>query len=141
MMMLSLIIISMKTKSIRSSKLLKGKKALSSKWVYQVKEENNGSKKYKARLLVKIFQQKEGIGYTEIFSLLVKFTTIRIVLELVAKDDLHLRQLDINIAFLHGGLEKEVYMQQSQGFKIQRKGRMVCKLQKNLYSLKQARQQ
>ncbi|GJW01997.1 retrovirus-related pol polyprotein from transposon TNT 1-94 [Tanacetum coccineum] len=35
-----------------------GKKALQSKWVFRVKEEQDGSKRYKARLVVKGFQQK-----------------------------------------------------------------------------------
>ena len=41
-----------------------GKKALQNKWVYRMKEEHDGSKRYKARLVVKSFQQKEGIDYT-----------------------------------------------------------------------------
>ncbi|GJY24182.1 putative RNA-directed DNA polymerase [Tanacetum coccineum] len=38
-----------------------GKKALQSKWVFRVKEEQDGKKKYKARLVVKGFQHKQGI--------------------------------------------------------------------------------
>ena len=45
-----------------------GKKALHNKWVYRIKNEHDGSKCYKARLVVKGFQQKEGIDYTNIFS-------------------------------------------------------------------------
>ena len=44
-----------------------GKKALHNKWVYRIKNEHDGSKRYKARLVVKGFQQKEGIEYTNIF--------------------------------------------------------------------------
>ena len=58
--------------------------------------------------MVKGFQQKEGIDYTEIFSPVVKTTTIRVVLSLVAADNLYHEQLDIKTAFLHGELDKEI---------------------------------
>ncbi|KAE8654176.1 E3 ubiquitin protein ligase upl2, putative isoform 2 [Hibiscus syriacus] len=38
-----------------------GKKALHNKWIYRIKEEHDGSKRYKARLVVKGFQQKEDV--------------------------------------------------------------------------------
>ena len=61
-------------------------------------------------MVVKGFQQKEGINYNEIFSLMVKLTTIRTVLALVARDDLYLEQMDVKTTFLHGDLEEEIYM-------------------------------
>ena len=123
------------------AELPKGKKALQNKWVYRIKEEHDGSKRYKARLVVKGFQQKEGIDYNEIFSPVVKLTTIRTILALVAKEDLILEQLDVKTAFLHGVLEEEIYMKQPQGFEVRGKENMVCKLQKSLYGLKQAPRQ
>jgi Reverse transcriptase (RNA-dependent DNA polymerase) len=36
-------------------KLPKGKKTLQNKWVYRVKEEADGNKRYKARIVVKGF--------------------------------------------------------------------------------------
>ncbi|KAE8664067.1 hypothetical protein F3Y22_tig00112857pilonHSYRG00227 [Hibiscus syriacus] len=60
------------------AELSPGKKALHNKWIYRIKEEHDGSKRYKARLVVKGFQQKECIDYNEIFSPVVKLSTIRL---------------------------------------------------------------
>ena len=89
------------------TELPEGKKALHNKWVYRLKNEHDGSKRYKARLIVKGFQQKEGIDYTEIFSPVVKMSTIRLVL---GGKSLHLEQLDVKTAFLYGNLEENLYM-------------------------------
>ncbi|KAK9133630.1 hypothetical protein Scep_013158 [Stephania cephalantha] len=122
-------------------KLPTGKKAIQNKWVYRLKQEQDGSQRYKARLVVKGFQQKAGIDFTEIFSPVVKMTTIRTVLSIVAAEDLHLEQLDVKTAFLHGDLEENIYMQQPQGYVEAGKEHLVCKLHKSLYGLKQAPRQ
>ena len=88
----------------------KGKKVLHNKWVYRIKNEYDDSKRYKARLVVKGFQQKKGIDYSKIFSPVVKMSTIRLVLGMVAAENLHLEQLDVNTAFLHGNLEEYIYL-------------------------------
>lgn len=96
-----------------------GKKALHNKWVYRIKNEHDGSKRYKAKLVVKWFQQKECIDYTEIFSPVVKMSTIRLVLGMMAAENLHLEQLDVKTTFLHGDLEENLYMIQLEGFIVQ----------------------
>jgi hypothetical protein len=68
-----------------------GKRALQNKWVYKFKEEDGGEKQYKARLVVKGFSQKKGIDFDEIFSPIVKMTSIRTILSLVAVEDFHLK--------------------------------------------------
>jgi ATP-binding cassette subfamily B (MDR/TAP) protein 1 len=88
--------------------------------------------------VVKGFQQKEGIDYTEIFSHVIKLTTIRLVLSIVATKGLYLEQLDVKTAFLRGDLEEEVYMQQQEGFAKKGNDEMVCRLTKSLYGLKEA---
>ena len=118
-----------------------GKKALHNKWVYRVKEDHDGYKRYKARLVVKGFQQKEGVDYTEIFAPVVKLNTIRSVLSIVASEELYLEQLDVKTAFLHGDLDEEIYMHQPEGFSEEGKKNMVCRLKKSLYGLKQAPRQ
>ena len=57
-----------KNKTWSLTKLPEGKKVLQNRWVYRLKEELDGNKRYKARLVVKRFQQRQGIDFTEIFS-------------------------------------------------------------------------
>ena len=87
-----------------------GKKALHNKWVYRIKNEHDGSKRYKTRLVVKGFQQKKGINYSEIFSPVVKMSIIKLVLGMVAAKNLYIEQLDVKMAFFHGDLEEDIYM-------------------------------
>jgi len=102
-----------------------------------LKEEDGGEKHYKAKLVVKGFAQKKGIDFDEIFSPVVKMTSIRTILSLVEVEDLHLEQF-VKTTFLHGDLEEEIYMQQPQGYEIKGKDNLVCRLKKSLYGLKQA---
>jgi hypothetical protein len=103
-----------------------------------LKEEDGGRKLYKARLVVKGFAQKKGIDFDEIFSPIVKMTSIRTILSLVVVEDLHLEQLYVKTIFLHGYLEEDIYMQQPQGYDVKGKGNLVCRLKERFYGLKQA---
>ncbi|KAK0597554.1 hypothetical protein LWI29_026462 [Acer saccharum] len=72
-------------------KLPKGKRALKNKWVYRVKQEQHTTQpRYKARLVVKGFSQKKGIDFDEIFSPVVKMSSIHVVLSLAASLDLEI---------------------------------------------------
>ena len=61
--------------------------------------------RFKARLIAKEFTQREGIDYTKIFSLVVKFKTIRMIFAIVVQYDLELEQLDVKTSFWHGDLD------------------------------------
>ncbi|GMH09540.1 hypothetical protein Nepgr_011381 [Nepenthes gracilis] len=124
------------------AKLSKGKKALKNKCVFPLKtSEDTMQPRYKARLVVKGFSQCKGIDFDEIFAPVVKMSSVRVVLGLVAVLDLKIEQLDVWTVFLHGNIQEEIYMEQSEGFKIKGKKGLICRLRKSLYGLKQAPRQ
>ena len=123
--------------------LPKGKRIVGCKWVFKRKEGIPGIEppRFKARLVAKGYTQKEGIDFHEVFSPVVKHSSIRILLAIVSTFDLELEQLDVKTAFLHGELEEQIYMSQPEGFIVPNKKDHVCLLNKSLYGLKQSPRQ
>ncbi|GKE15668.1 ribonuclease H-like domain-containing protein [Tanacetum coccineum] len=98
--------------------LPKGRKAIGSKWVFKIKYKSDGKiERYKARLVLKGFNQREGIDFNETFS-----------------------HMDVNIAFLYDDLNGTLYMSLPLVYFPSNETR-VCKLNKSLYDLKQAPRQ
>lgn len=63
-----------------------------------------------------------------------------IVLRMAATMNLEIEQMDMKTVFLHGDLEKDIYIEQPERFRVKGKEDMVYKLRKSLYRLKQASQ-
>jgi hypothetical protein len=92
-------------------------------------------------LWLKASRRREGIDYTEIFSLVSCKDSLRIIMALVAHYDLKLHQMDVKMAFLNGDLLENVYMTQPKGFAVKEKEHMGFHLRKSIYGLKQASRQ
>ena len=121
----------------------KNQQLVECKWLYKLKEGMSISEpfRFKARLVAKRFTQRKGIDYNEIFSPVVKFKTIRLMLAIVVQFNLELEQLDVKTAFLHGDLEEKIYMSQPAGYVDSINPNHVCLLKKSLYGLKQSPRQ
>ena len=97
--------------------------------------------KYKARLVVKGFRQKEGLDYFDTYSLVTRITSIRMLIALAAVYGHEIHQMDVKTSFLNGEFKEEIYIEQPEGFVVPGKEKKVCKLIKSLYGLKQAPKQ
>ena len=91
-----------------------------------------------AYLVAKGFSQVEGVDFDNIFSPVVRFETVRLMLALAALENWHIESLDIHSTYLYGKLIKENYMKQPKGLRVPGQEHKVLHLLHALCSLKQA---
>ena len=118
--------------------LPEGRHPIGFKWVFKIKHDNRGeTRRYKARLCGQGFSQQEGVDYGEIFSPLVRFESVRVLLAIAARDNLEALQFDVSTAYLNSNLQETMYMRIPDGLDISNTN-LVLKLNKVIYGLKQA---
>ena len=124
----------------------KNKKVLGCKWVFKRKTDGSNVR-YKARLVAKGYSQVQGVDFNDVFSPVVKHTSIRLLLGIVASKNLELEQMDVKTAFLMA-IWEEIFMSQPEGLpdfenltEPQTEPTRVCRLNKSLYGLKQSPRQ
>jgi hypothetical protein len=120
--------------------LPKHKKVVRCKWIFKRKEDLSPKEpaRFNVRLVAKGFSQIPGIDCNDVFSPVVKHSSIRAFFGIVAMRDLKLEPHGHLTTFLHGELEEEIYMDQPKGFIVPGKEDLVCKLKRSLYGLKQS---
>lgn len=117
----------------------KDRKIIGLKWVFKTKlNPDNSINKYKARLVVKGYEQIFGVDYSETFAPVARLETIRLLLAISAQKGWKVFHLDVKSAFLNGELQEEIYVEQPEGFIIQGEEDKVYLLKKALYGLKQS---
>ena len=112
------------------------KTIIPSRWVYTVKNEVDGSIRYKARWVGKGFAQTWGVNYHDTYAPMSRMTTIRIMMQLTIQNGYIAHQLDISTAYLNAELDCEIYIEPPKGYC--QDDSQVCKLNKSLYGLKQS---
>lgn len=124
----------------RPEKIVNNRKTnlLDSRWIFKRKIDENGEVKFKARLVIRGFRDKNNYELRETYAPVSRLTSIRSVLAVINKFDLEAVQLDVKTAFLNGVLENDIYMEIPEGTEdseVTRKEK-VCKLEKAIYGLK-----
>ncbi|XP_026429083.1 AMSH-like ubiquitin thioesterase 3 [Papaver somniferum] len=78
------------------SDLPPGCKTIGCKWVFRRKRKIDGTfEKYKARLVAKVYKQKEGVDFFDAYSAVTRITSIRMLIVIAAVHKLEIHQMDI----------------------------------------------
>lgn len=109
---------------------LQGQSIIKGRWVFNVKQEADGSERFKARLVAKGFTQELGQNYIETFSPVISMDSIRFLFSMCAINGWYISQMDAKNAFLNGKLKYEIYFQPAEGCGIQQN--KIWKLNKAL---------
>jgi hypothetical protein len=110
---------------------------ITSKWLFKIKKCGDNMKQ-KARIVARGFQQREGVDYQDIFAPVVRWSTIRTIVALAAKNNWPIHQLDVCTAFLNGTLNEDVVMEIPEGFPYAGNPLKACRVKRALYGLKQS---
>ncbi|KAD4585749.1 hypothetical protein E3N88_23350 [Mikania micrantha] len=110
-----------------------GVKPIGLKWVYKTKKDAQGRiTKHKARLVAKGYVQQYGVDYEEVFALVTRMETIRLLLAVAAQQGWHVHHLDVKTTFLHGELKEQVFVNQPDGF-VKKGAEDKCKQEPAVY--------
>jgi hypothetical protein len=119
--------------------LLAGHRPIGLKWVYKLKKNAIGEiVKHKARLVAKGYVQKARVDFDEVYALVARFDSMRMLLALAAQEKWMVHHMDVKSTFLNGDLREEVYVIQPPGSVVKGQEHKVYMLRKALYGLKQA---
>lgn len=106
--------------------------------MFKRKLKADGSTRYKARLVIRGFRDKNVYDLKETYAPVSRLSLVRTIFAIINKYDVHACRLDVKTAFLNGVLEEEIYMEIPEGLDIDEniKRTKVCKLSRALYGLK-----
>jgi hypothetical protein len=101
-------------------KKLKGRKPIPTKWVFKKKNEQDGTIRYKSRVVLKGYVMIPGVDYTESFSPVATDTTVRVTISMTlyrAADGWIDEMIDIEAAFLNADLDSDtpIYAEWPEG--------------------------
>jgi len=118
-------------------------RVIKSKWVFTIKETQSGAiDQYKARFVVKGYDQVYRFDYLETYSPVIKSKSVKILLVISNQLGWKVHQMDVRTAFLNSKIDDfDIYVEQPDGFKSKAHPSHVWKIKKSLYGLKQSPRQ
>jgi hypothetical protein len=128
-----------KNKVFRWVHLPAGERTITSKFVYKWKHYPDGTPdKHKARIVARGFEQREGIDYVDTSAPVAGVVGFRILVIISLIKGWKTYSWDVDAAFLHGVLDRPIYMTPPSGYSDKGEDGKVLLLEKTLYGLKQA---
>ena len=117
-----------------------GRQIVGGRWVYAVKTGPNGAETHKARYVAKGYSQIADVDYQETFAPTARMSSVRMLMQHAVQNDMITHQMDVKTAYLNAPIDCDIYMQQPEGFETLGKNgeKLICKLKKSLYGLKQS---
>ena len=84
-------------------------KPLGYKWIFKKKMKADGSiDKYKAILVIKGYNKKEGLDYFDTYSSIPRISSIHMLIAIATIHNLEIHQMDVKTTFLKGDLDEEI---------------------------------
>ena len=113
------------------------KRVIGSLWIFKLKRDSNG--KVLKCVCARGDQQTYEVDYNETFAPTLRYTTLRVLLLLACSLDLEIEQFDVVTAFLNADVDEDIYMYPPPGLTgtSTHGQRLVCKLKRSLYGIKQ----
>ncbi|KAK4381616.1 Copia protein [Sesamum angolense] len=104
------------------------------KWVYKCKLGEAGEvTAFKARLVAKGYTQHLRVDFEKIYSPAAMAKSIQILFAITPWYDYEIWKMVVKMIFLNDFLEKENYMDQSEGFTFIGVEQKICRLQRSIY--------
>jgi hypothetical protein len=123
-------------KVVQEGEIKKGCRPLGTKLVLKIKRNPDGSvDRYKARLTVQGFLQRYGIDYMDTTSPVTHTSTVKFLKAHALQMERKTKVFDFAGAFLYPTLQDDIYMRAPE---LLGKGKVILKLLKSIYGLKQA---
>lgn len=123
---------------VQVSDLPSDKTLVQCKWVFKKKVNSDNNVCYRARLVAKGFTQRRGIDYDDTFSPVVRHSTLKLLFALSVQLKLDFTHLDVKTVLLNGFLKEDIYMVQPDIDCDLNKKKVIVKLNKAIYGLKQS---
>jgi hypothetical protein len=107
------------------------------KWVYKIKRKKHDEiLRYKARWVIREFEQIERLNYTKTFVSMIKSMSYKTMYVITVVNDWKIEQMNVKTTFLYDKILENVYVVQFTNF--EKNVNQICKLNKALYDLKQS---